>query len=130
MKAKQRPPKKRVWLVSGSRDFPDKGLAYAVFKQQFCPGDLVIHGGARGVDTWAQECAEYRACKTDVWLADWDKQGKSAGIRRNRAMLDEAYAQRARALILWDGVSRGTKHMLDLVERVGMPLTLVRAGYD
>ena len=128
MKEKQRA--RRVWLISGSRDFPDKGLAYVIFRQQFCPGDLVIHGGARGVDTWADEAAEYRACEIQVWPADWDRHGKSAGIRRNRGMLDEAYAMKGRALILWDGVSHGTKHMLDLVERVGMPLTLIRAGYD
>lgn len=127
---KNPPHPNRVWLISGSRDFPDKGLAYAVFKSQFNPGDLVIHGGARGVDTWANECAEYRGCKIDVWPANWEKHGKSAGIMRNRQMLDEAYAKHGRALILWDGVSMGTKHMLDLVERVGMSLTLVKAGYD
>jgi hypothetical protein len=119
--------KGQVWLISGSRRFPDKGLAYAALRSQFRPGDLVIHGGASGVDTWANECADALGCKIHVWPADWDKHGNSAGIMRNRQMLDDAYARGARALILWDGVSRGTRHMLDLVARVRMPMILVKA---
>lgn len=119
--------KGQVWLISGSRRFPDKGLAYAALRSQFRPSDLVIHGGASGVDTWANECADALGCKIHVWPADWDKHGNRAGIIRNRQMLDDAYARGARALILWDGVSRGTRHMLDLVERVRMPMILVKA---
>lgn len=121
-----------MWLISGSRDFPDEKLARHVFKSQFKKGDIVVHGGARGVDTWAAEEALKKGAARVMYRADWDKHGKSAGIKRNRHMFDEWYAEEGpkRALIVWDGISMGTKHMLGIVEHVGVPLTLIKAGYD
>lgn len=121
-----------IWLISGSRDFPDEALARAVFRNQFKKGDAVYAGGARGVDTWAEEEALKKGCLVRLFGADWDAYGKSAGIRRNAEMFDRVINSKEakRALIIWDGASHGTKHMLGLVENHGMPLTLVRAGYD
>ena len=48
---------KRVVLVSGSRDFPSKALLMDVMRQSFRAGDCLIHGCARGVDSWAEEAA-------------------------------------------------------------------------
>lgn len=123
-----------IWLISGSREFPDERLARAVLRTQFKKDDIVCHGGARGVDTWAGEEAEKAGCKIKVFPAQWEKLGKSAGIQRNNTMF-EAWQRIERlrvrrALIFWDGLSMGTKHMLDLVEEYGGPLTLIRAEYE
>jgi hypothetical protein len=124
-----------IWLISGSRAFPDEGLARAVFKSQFKRGDWVICGGARGVDTWAEEEARAAQATIKKFPADWRKNGKAAGPLRNEEMFsfvqdraEEGHV--VRALVLWDGESRGTKHMLGMIEEEGMPLTLVTAGYD
>lgn len=47
----------RVVLVSGSRDFPSKELVMDVMRKSFRAGDCLIHGCARGVDSWAEEAA-------------------------------------------------------------------------
>ena len=48
----------------------------------------------------------------EVFLANWNKFGKSAGFRRNEQM-----AEVADALIdFWDGKSNGTKHMIEIME--------------
>lgn len=119
------------WLVSGSREFPDEQLARNIFRSQFKRGDIVYHGGARGVDTWAAEEARKKGATVKTFLAKWDEQGKSAGINRNVAMFESWNARKdKRALILWDGISSGTAHMIRLVEGRSMPVTLIRAGYD
>lgn len=119
------------WLISGSRQFPDEKLARAVFKSQFQKEDIVYHGGASGIDSWAREEAHKKGCTIKQFLPKWDEVGKSAGIRRNATMFKSWKKMKdKRALILWDGVSSGTAHMLSLVEGYGAPLTLIRAGYD
>lgn len=120
--------KPRVWLVSGSREFPDERLARAIFRAQFREGDTVIHGGARGIDTWAGEEAAKLGATCQVWPADWDNHGKNAGVIRNRHMLDEAHYLRGRAMIFWDGRSKGTKHMLDLVQAVNFSYVLIEVS--
>ena len=48
--------------------------------------------------------------------ADWDLYGKSAGFKRNVQM-----AKYADALVaFWDGVSSGTKHMIETAQKMGL----------
>ena len=50
---------------------------------------LVIVTGAcpRGADRLAEDWAFLRGIRYERWLADWDKHGRSAGIRRNAEMV-------------------------------------------
>ena len=122
------------WLVSGSREFPDKKLAKSVMRCLFQPGDIVIHGMARGVDTWAFEIAKSKGLSQIKCPAEWEKHGKSAGIKRNIDMVDllmkKSDIAPIRALVFWDGESHGTKHTLLTCEQKGIPITLVRVSYD
>lgn len=119
------------WLISGSRDFPDEALARSVFRAQFKKGDVVFCGGARGIDLQAEEEARsITGVKVKLFIPKWNTEGKSAGIKRNVRMFDAwKTTKNKRALVLWDGESHGTLHMLKLVEEVGAPLTLVRVSY-
>ena len=72
----------------------------------------IVSGGARGVDRLAIQYAEIIEKPCRVFYADWTTYGKSAGCIRNVDMAK--YADYG--LALWDGKSRGTKHMLDLME--------------
>lgn len=58
----------------------------------------------------------------DQYPADWDTYGKSAGYRRNEDMAKIADA----CIVFWDGESRGSKHMIDIAEREGLPLRIVK----
>lgn len=70
----------------------------------------VISGGALGADKLGENWAKTNSIPCEIYPADWDKHGKSAGYKRNQEM-----AEKAEALIaIWDGESRGTKHMIDI----------------
>lgn len=79
-----------------------------------CPWVItsIISGMARGVDTMAVQFAHEYGYPLVAMPADWST-GRGAGYARNLAM-----AERAEALIaIWDGQSRGTKHMIDLAKQ-------------
>ena len=72
----------------------------------------IVSGGARGVDRLGERYARQRGIPCKVFPALWEKYGKSAGVIRNGKMA--AYADYGVAI--WDGESRGTAHMVRLME--------------
>ena len=81
-------------LVCGDRHWDDKHkILNALDRDEFFPRQsisTVIHGGCRGADTLAGECAKELGFKEVIeFPADWAKYGNKAGPIRNRQMLDE-----------------------------------------
>ena len=107
-------------LVSGSRGWTDKEVIAAALPQY---GDvLIIHGGARGADKIAGKIAIERGLNQRIFIPEWSKFGKRAGILRNIQMLKEGMPDEG--LVFWDGKSRGAKHMLDLLRKAEIPTQL------
>jgi hypothetical protein len=105
-------------IIAGSRNITDYNIMKDAVKKSNFVIDTIISGGARGVDSLAEEYARYYNIPLDVMKADWDKHGKSAGYKRNVEM-----AKSAEALIaVWDGESKGTKHMIDIAEERGLKI--------
>lgn len=83
----------------------------------------VVSGNAKGPD----QCGERWAIKIGrvpvmFFPANWSTLGKSAGYERNKEM-----AVYADALIaIWDGQSRGTKHMIETMRFHNKPVYVVR----
>jgi len=82
----------------------------------------VVSGMARGVDSIAADLAIDAGIIVNEFPADWDKFGKSAGYRRNEEMAQFG----THLLAFWDGESKGTGHMIDIAEREGVPVRIVR----
>jgi hypothetical protein len=76
----------------------------------------VVSGTARGVDTLGERWANENNIKVSLWPAQWDIYGKSAGYRRNEQMSNNSDM----LIALWDGSSKGTKHMIDIAKRKGL----------
>ena len=113
-------------LVSGSRDFPDRPLVERTIITLIQPGDTLIHGTARGVDTWAALAAHANGAIVLNRPANWTVYGKRAGVIRNEAMFREVLASpNPLIVIFWDGLSRGTKHMIDLCRARSIPFRLI-----
>ena len=111
-------------LVTGSRNYDDKNTLFDALADQYEPGMIVVHGGARGADTIACEWVKkmqslgYQVT-TEVHQADWYEYGKAAGLVRNEVMVD-AGADVCLAFPL--GESRGTRHCMSAAEKAGIPV--------
>lgn len=78
------------WLVCGGRDFGDFSfLDKTLTLLMLFRGrpDLIIEGGAGGADYLARMWAQGDAIPVHTERADWQRFGKRAGPKRNRAML-------------------------------------------
>jgi hypothetical protein len=102
----------KTLVVSGSRSITDrKPVKMAIEDADLCygPFETVIHGGARGVDSSADDVARAKGWDVEVVEADWDTYGPAAGPKRNARMAARADALAA----VWDNESSGTKDMIE-----------------
>lgn len=76
---------------------------------------LVISGGAPGVDRTAIIEAEGRGLPVKVFPADWKRDGRRAGFIRNHTIVETADQVTA----FWDGSSTGTAHTIQLARLAG-----------
>ena len=51
---------------------------------------LIVSGGAKGVDTMAEVYAKEHKIPTRIFLPDWDKYKKGAGLIRNTEIVKES----------------------------------------
>lgn len=114
-------------IVAGSRTFKSyprlrAALDHYLVNKLKTHDVVIISGTARGADQLGEQYAQERGLKCLQFPAEWDKYGKAAGYRRNEQM-----AQVADALIaFWDGQSRGTTHMINIMYKMGKITRIVR----
>lgn len=111
-----------IVAIVGSRTINDYELFKAATKQSGFEITEIVSGGANGVDKLAERYARENNIPIKILRPDWDKFGKSAGIRRN---VDINKAVEA-VIALWDGKSRGTAHSIQLATRRKMPLFVMK----
>lgn len=64
-----------------------------------------ISGGAKGIDSFIKTyCIENNFSIEEI-KPDWNKYGKSAGVLRNKEIIEQSDIN----LIFWDGISKGSK---------------------
>lgn len=112
----------RVAIV-GSRNYPDLG-AVRDYVLRLALDDIVVSGGATGVDHVAEMAARYRCLPTWIYPADWKRHGKQAGYIRNALIVEAA----DRVVAFWDGKSRGTAHTVHLAQARGLPVQIFKPG--
>lgn len=108
-------------IIAGSRTFRDiRPVDKEEVMEAILCSDInittILSGGAKGVDSLAIDIANEFSIPLEVYHARWDLYGKSAGMKRNAVM-----ATKAEALIaVWDGVSKGTSHMIHIAKAMGL----------
>lgn len=103
-------------IIAGSREITDYAVLLQAIKGCPFPITSVVSGCARGVDTLGEQYAQENNLKLYKFPADWSTYGKRAGYIRNAEMADNAEA----LLAVWDGNSRGTKHMINTAIQKGL----------
>lgn len=114
-------------IVAGGRNFTDTQTMITILidlvdKGKIDPNPELVCGMARGADMLAYSLWANSRMPIHNFPADWNTYGKSAGYRRNSEMGEFADA----AVCFWDGNSKGTKHMIDIMNKLGKPVYVVR----
>ena len=81
----------------------------------------IVSGGAQGIDRIGELFASSYSLRLTKFPADWAKYGKSAGPIRNKEM--GKYADMA--LVIWDGISPGSKNMIETMKKLNKPVIAV-----
>ena len=118
-------------LVCGGRDYDNREELYAVLDWIDCswegpgtfgPITVIISGHARGADSLAEQWAKDREVSLEIYPAEWDVYGKSAGFMRNQQMIDEGLPD----LVVAFSGGKGTVNMIKLSNQANIPLYNVR----
>lgn len=116
-------------IIAGSRTITDPEILRAALAAYHATPERVqevVSGGAKGADALGAAWAREHGIRLQIFVADWAAFGKSAGPRRNTAMARYA----THLLALWDGQSRGTKHMIDCARSQGLRVYVYRVAFE
>lgn len=107
---------KKIAII-GSRNITSVAIGDVI--RQFFGMDFndieIISGGAKGVDTLAENFAKSNGIKVDVFKPNYSLHGRGATFVRNRAMVDACDY----VLAIWDGKSHGTQYTINYAKNKG-----------
>lgn len=113
-------------IIAGSRGFSN----YKLLREQCnkflrekrkTNNIIIVSGHARGADALGEKYAQDEGFALEIYPAQWKKLGKQAGYRRNEQMAEVADA----LIAFWDGSSKGTKHMIDIMNEKNLLVRVV-----
>ena len=115
-------------IIAGTRFFNDYSLlketADRLLADKITAGYsiIIVSGGCSGADLLGERYAKENGYSIDRYPAEWKEYGQKAGIMRNTVMADNADA----LITYWDGISRGTKNMIDEARKKGLAVCVKR----
>ncbi len=74
----------------------------------------IISGGARGIDTLAEEWANKNGISKTIIKPEYERYKRGAPLKRNEKIVELADV----IIALWDGKSRGTKFTIDYAKEL------------
>ena len=105
-------------LIAGSRSIKDFDLSKHIPPET----KFIISGCASGIDSLAEAYADHHRLSKLILRPQYDLYGRSAPLRRNESMVEIADA----VLIIWDGVSRGTKYTVEYAKKKNKAVIIVQ----
>jgi hypothetical protein len=111
-------------IVAGGRDFSDYKLLFSTLDHLLSrKTDVeIVSGVARGADSLAIRYAGEKRILVKRFPADWDRDGNSAGYKRNVVMAEYADA----CVCFWDGKSKGTADMIRVANDYGLKVRVIK----
>lgn len=102
-------------LVTGSRSIADIDISKYLKNI-----DVLLTGGAKGVDSLAISNAQKQGIKHIEILPNYNKYKRAAPVIRDEEMVRMC----DRVVAIWDGKSKGTKHTIDFAKKHGKPIDI------
>lgn len=99
--------------IIGSRNFTNYNLLRKTLIERNMDIEKVVSGGASGADRMGERFADEFNIKKEIYLPDWKKYGKSAGLVRNKNIVDNSDV----VFAFWDGESKGTLHSINIAKK-------------
>jgi predicted Rossmann fold nucleotide-binding protein DprA/Smf involved in DNA uptake len=106
--------------VVGSRDYPNLSEVRHYTRYLVTQGHEIVSGGARGVDTEAQQAAESMGRGAIVYAPDYKSHGYRAPFVRNA----EIVAASDKVVAFWDGKSSGTLDTIRKAVKAGKTVVI------
>lgn len=112
-----------ILLVTGGRHYADRATVFAALDRAHAkrPITLLVHGGATGADSLADDWARDRGVPRRPYAVskfEWQRYGRGAGPMRNARMLADAKPD---GVVAFPGGS-GTADMVFKAEAAGVPV--------
>ena len=104
-------------LIVGSRSIEKYNL------EKYIPDgtQMIITGGANGIDTVAEKYADQKRLSKIVLRPQYNLFGRAAPLKRNEEMVKMCDT----ALVIWDGKSKGTKYTIDYANKIGKQVIVI-----
>jgi predicted nucleic-acid-binding protein len=113
-------------IIAGCRTFNDYELLKSKvnYHRDTHVISEVVSGGAEGADYLGERYADEMFLNLKIIRADWKTHGRAAGPIRNKQMADYADC----LIAVWDGKSKGTKNMIDTMNKLKKPVYIIWIG--
>src|SRR2546427_5550612 len=109
-------------IIAGSRTFTNYQRLCQTLALDRSRITQVLTGGARGAEVLGSRWAWKHAVRHQLFRADWERFGKTAGVRRNHQL-----AQAGDVLVVFgDEPSPGTAHLIQCMQALGKPVVVIR----
>ena len=117
--------KNTIVIICGGRDFTNYSFleesCYKVISDLLLKNQKITirSGHALGADLLGERFAKENNFELEIYPADWTFLGKRAGFVRNEEMAKgkESNFPADICIAFWDGKSKGTKHMIDIMNK-------------
>jgi predicted Rossmann fold nucleotide-binding protein DprA/Smf involved in DNA uptake len=129
----------RVAIV-GSRKHPDVNKArQAVFDcvRNLPPNTVIVSGGAKGVDSWAEQAAHKYGLRTKIYPVDKKGLSPYGSPDSRREYGKRAYARNLlivddcdRLVAFSSGNTKGTNHAIRYARKQGKPVEIIGTSLD
>lgn len=110
-------------VVAGTRSFNNYELMCKILDEfKLTKDDFIISGCAMGADWLGERYAREHGIMLKRFPANWKSYGKQAGYIRNKQMAEVC----THGVVFWNGSSRGSKHMIDLLREYNREYRVVK----
>lgn len=92
------------------------------FSKKYGLPNMIVSGGARGVDALAEQYAREKQIPILIWHAKWRKYGRAAGPRRNEKIVGSC----DHVLAFLHPQSKGTKSTIEIAKGKDKPVTIIK----
>ena len=109
-------------LIVGSRSITEYDLKKHIPSET----NLIITGGAKGIDALAEEYADKKRISKLILRPQYELYGRAAPLKRNEKMVELCDM----VLIIWDGHSKGTEYTMRYAKKIGKKVILITECID